>query len=67
MTEKKSHYYISCIAYAQNAVDHFDVLIDRPILLVEVVMLLGHIADRLGDLVLAVEQSTQTQMYPPPE
>ena len=67
MSEKKAHYYTSCIDHVENGMDHAYVQSSLSNPSDRVLILLAHIADRLGDLVLAVEQSTQAQMYPPPE
>ena len=67
MTEKKSHYYTSCVDYIENGMDHAYVETSPSHPSDRTSILLAHIADRLGDLVLAIEELTQSQMYPPPK
>jgi len=67
MSEKKSHYYVSCVDYIENGMDHAYVQSSLSDPSDRVSILLAHIADRLGDLVLAIEELTQSQMYPPPK
>lgn len=66
MNEKKKHYYIDCVHIAeanqgQPASPPSYLRVGMAALLV-----LAHLADRVADLVLAVEENTAASMYPDP-
>lgn len=64
MNKKKGHYYLSCVTIAKTGYENKlpkSTLWPR---IENAVLILGHIADRLGDLVLAIEEHTRATTYP---
>lgn len=67
MSEKKNHYYPSCVEISRNATAYLPFGSHPGPTIAACMLILGHLADRLGDLVLAVEAQTEATIYPPPE
>lgn len=64
MSEKKAHYYTSCHETAVTEVESAKFQKNCMPLAYAGLLILGHIADRLADLVLAVEEQTQAIISP---
>lgn len=64
MSEKEGHYYVRCSEIANAAASAFDMANHPGRLTIQGLLILAHIADRLADLVLAVEEHTRATAYP---
>lgn len=66
MSEKKKHYYPECTHIAESIQNQ--AVNSGSFLRISLngLLILGHLADRLADLVLAVEENTAASMYPDP-
>ena len=67
MNKKKGHYYLSCAEEAMNGIRELAETDQWQPLAVHALVILAHLADRLADLVLAVEENTAASMYPDPD
>lgn len=66
MSEKKKHYYIKCVNLAENTINREKTSGSWLFITQFALLILSHIADRLADLVEAIEEQTEVAIYPVP-